>query len=330
MKLGWPVEFVATGAYLPEDRITNDDLAKVVDTSHEWIVQRTGIVERRKARDHECTSDLAVSAARAAMSEARLAAEDLDLIVCGTVTPDYHLPACACTIQHKLGCKWIPAFDICAACSGFVYGAIVAAQHLVCGMARTALVIGAEKLSTIVDPTERGTCILFGDAAGAAILRPSTDPHRGILAARWGADGARAELIYCPGGGSKLPFSQAVLDAKSQFMVMHGREVYKFAVNQMCDIIRQTCDDAGVSSSDVALLVPHQSNLRIIESACEKANIPLDRVVINIDRYGNTSAASVPVAYHESRAAGRVKPGDLVMLLAFGAGLTWASILMRV
>ncbi len=264
------------------------------------------------------------------MSEAHLAAEDLDLIVCGTVTPDFHLPACACTIQHKLGCGWIPAFDICAACSGFVYGAIVAAQHLISGVSRTALVIGAEKLTTIVDPTERGTCILFGDASGAAILRPTTDPNKGILAARWGADGARAELICCPAGGSREPFSQAVVESRRQFMVMHGREVYKFAVQQMCDIIRHTCDDAGVSTSDIALLVPHQSNLRIIESACERANIPLDRVVINIDKYGNTSAASVPVAYHEARMAGRVKSGDLVMLLAFGAGLTWASILMRI
>lgn len=330
MKVGWPVEIVGTGAYLPEHVITNDDIAKVVDTSDEWIVQRTGIRERRKAAPGQATSDIALLAARQAIERAGVSVEDIDLIVCGTATPDHPLPSTACFLQAKLGCRWVPAFDLSAACSGFVYGLICAAQHLVCQSARTVLLIGAETLTNITDPLDRGTCILFGDAAGAAVLRLRADAGKGVLSVRWGADGARADLIYIPGGGSREPLNAEVLERRRHFMHMQGREVYKFAVHQMCDIIRQTCADADVRVSDVALLIPHQSNLRIIESACEKANLTLDRVVVNIDRYGNTSAASVAVGLHEAIAGGRVQPGDLVMLLAFGAGLTWASALIRI
>ncbi len=330
MKLGWPIEIIGTGACLPEQVVTNDDLARLVDTTDEWIVQRTGIRERRRVAPGEATSDLAARAARQALEAANLAPEDIDLIIVATATPDHFLPSTACLLQSMLGCRWIPAFDMSAACSGFAYGLIVAAQHVVSGLCRTVLLLGAECLTTITDPLERGTCILFGDAAGAAVLRPASDASRGILAGRWGADGARGRLIWMPAGGSREPASAESIAARRHYMHMQGREVYKFAVTQMHDLVRQTCDDAGVSIDDLALLIPHQSNLRIIESACDKLGLPMERVLVNIDRYGNTSAASVAVGLHEARCEGRVKSGDLVMLAAFGAGLTWASTLLRV
>jgi len=330
MKLAWPVEIVGSGVYMPERVVTNDELARVVDTSDEWIVQRTGIRERRWVAPGQGTLDLATRASTAALQDAGLTPADLDLIVVATITPEHMLPSTACLLQAALGCRWIPAFDLAAACSGFVYGVLAAAQYVVTGIAGTVLVVGAEALSTVTDPQDRGTCILFGDGAGAAILRRAQESQRGVLAARWGADGERGKLIYIPAGGSRHPATRQTVDERLHFMRMQGREVYKFAVLQMADIIVETCQDAGVSVSDLALVIPHQSNLRIIESACSKIGLSLERVLINIDRYGNTSAASVAVALHEARAAGRCRPGDLVMLVAFGAGLTWASALLRV
>jgi 3-oxoacyl-[acyl-carrier-protein] synthase-3 len=330
MKVAWPLEILGTGAYMPPNVVTNDDIAHRVDTSNEWIVQRTGIRERRAVNPGDSTLFLATSAARAALENAHLSPEDIDLILCATITPEHFLPATACLMQAALGCGWVPAFDLSAACSGFVWGFGAAAQYLMSGMARTVLVVGAETLTTITDPLDRGTCILFGDGAGAAILRRGEDPRRGIIAMRWGADGERGKFIIVPAGGSHQPATHASIDARLHYMHMQGREVYKFAVTQMATIVEQTCDDAGVDVEDLALLVPHQSNLRIIESACERAKIPMDKVVVNIDRYGNTSAASVAVGLHEAHRDGRIKPGDLVMLVAFGAGLTWGSILLRV
>ncbi|MEW6252272.1 MAG: beta-ketoacyl-ACP synthase III, partial [Planctomycetota bacterium] len=320
-----------TGSYLPERVITNADIARRgVDTTDEWIVQRTGIRERRQIAPGESTLTLATEAARAALADAGLAPEDVDLILCATITPEHLLPSTACLLQTALGCRWVPAFDLAAACSGFVWGVTVAATHILSGTARTVLVIGAEALTNITDPTERGTCILFGDAAGAAVLRRSEDPRRSVLAARWGADGARGKFIIVPAGGSHLPPTHETIAQRLHYMHMQGREVYKFAVTQMAAIIEQTCADAGVGVDELALVIPHQSNLRIIESACEKAQVPMAKVLVNIDRYGNTSAASVAVGLHEARQMRRIKSGDLVMLVAFGAGLTWGSILLRV
>jgi len=330
MKLAWPIEIAGTGSCTPARIVTNDEFSKQVDTSNEWIVQRTGIRERRLAAPEESTLTMATGAASAALADARLTPADLDLIVVATITPEHQLPATACELQAVLGCRWIPAFDLAAACSGFVWGFISAAQYVVSGMADTALVVGSECLSRITDPQDRGTCILFGDAAGAAVIRRARDSARSVLAVRMGADGHRGMLIHVPAGGSREPATLRTVNERLHYMRMQGREVYKFAVTQMQAIIAETCADAGVRVADLALVVPHQSNLRIIESACGKAGVPMDKVVINIDRYGNTSAASVAVAFHEAREAGRVKPGDLVMLVAFGAGLTWGSVLLRV
>ena len=272
---------------------------------------------------------MATNASQGALANAGLTPKDIDLIVCATISPEHMLPSTAALLQAALGCRWIPAYDLSAACSGFVYGMMAASQYIVTGVAETVLLIGAETLSTITDPLDRATCILFGDGAGAAVLRRSTDTGRGIIASRWGADGERGKLIYIPAGGSRHPATRQTVDERLHFMRMQGREVYKFAVTQMQQIIEQTCADAGVSVGDLKLLIPHQSNLRIIESACARAGVPLERVWINIDRYGNTSSASVAVALHEARTAGRWQAGDLVMLVAFGAGLTWASVLMR-
>lgn len=330
MKVAWPVELSGTGVAVPERVVTNDELSQRVDTSDEWIVQRTGIHERRWVAPGESTLTLATQASRAALADAGLTPADIDMIVVGTITPDHPLPSTACLLQAALGCGWIPAYDLSAACSGFVWAFIAAAQHIINGMARTVLLVGAECLSTITDMQDRATCVLFGDAAGAVVLRRATSSERGILAVRMGADGERGRLIIIPAGGSKHPASEQTLAERMHYMRMQGREVYKFAVTQMQAVIAETCADAGVSVNDVALFIPHQSNLRIIESAVEKAGVPLSKVAINIDRYGNTSAASVAVALHECRAGGRIKPGDLVMLVAFGAGLTWGSVLMRV
>ena len=329
MKVDWAVEVAGTGLNVPERVVTNADFAERLDTSDEWIVQRTGIRERRLAKPEESTLTFATNAARNALANAGVTPTDIDLIVCATITPDHQLPSTACLLQAELGCRWIPAFDLSAACSGYVWAFATAAQNIQLGMARTALVLGAETLTRITDMEDRGTAVLFGDGAGAAVLRQSTDPQRRILAMRQGADGARGMLINIPGGGSKHPASPDTIAERMHYMKMRGREVYKFAVTQMHDIIHETAADAGVSIDDIALVVPHQSNLRIIESACQKAGVPKERVLINIDRFGNTSAASVGIALHEARQDGRIKSGDLVLLVAFGAGLTWGSVLMR-
>jgi len=329
MKLDWAVEIAGTGLSVPAHVVTNADFAQRLDTSDEWIVQRTGIHERCMLRDGEGMLGMATEAGRRALQNAGMSAAEIDLIICGTFTPEHPLPSAACELQAALGCRWVQAFDLSAACSGFVWAFITAAQYVVTGLARTALVVGVEALSRVLDMEDRATCVLFGDGAGAAVIRASTDARRRILAARLGADGSRGMLIWVPAGGAKEPASHRTVAERLHYMRMKGREVYKFAVSQMCDIIHETVAEAGVRVEDLALLIPHQSNLRIIESACEKAGIPLERVLVNIDRYGNTSAASVPIALHEARQGRRIKPGDLVLLVAFGAGLTWGSVLMR-
>ncbi len=330
MKVQWAVEVAGTGLHVPQGVVTNADFAQRLDTSNEWILQRTGIRERRIADPDESTLTMAAAASREALQAASLTPQDLDLIICATITPEYQLPSTACLLQAELGCGWIPAFDLSAACSGFVWAMIAAAQYVHAGLARTVLVVGSETLTRITDMEDRGTAVLFGDGAGAAILRASTDGRREILAVQQGADGARGMLIAIPGGGARHPASPQTVAERMHYMKMQGREVYKFAVTQMHQVIHSTAQEAGISLDDVKLIVPHQSNLRIIESACAKANFPLDRVVINIDRYGNTSSASVGIGFHEARRDGRIAAGDLVMLVAFGAGLTWGSMLLRI
>lgn len=329
MKLGWAVEVAGTGTGLAAQVVNNEEFVKRLDTSDEWIVQRTGIRERRIVGPEESTLTMAEEASRAALANAGMSAEDIDLIICATFTPDHPLPSAACELQALLGCRWVPAFDMAGACSGFVWGLVLAGQYVMSGLARNVLLVGVEVLTRLTDMDDRATCILFGDGAGAAIVRPATDSQRRVLAARSGADGGRGYTIYIPAGGSKEPATHRTVEERRHYIRMRGREVYKFAVTTMAEIMRGTADDAGVSLDDVALVVPHQSNLRIIESACAKAGVPMERVVINIDRYGNTSSASVAICLHEALQDGRIKPGDLVMLVAFGAGLTWGSALLR-
>lgn len=330
MRTRWSVEIVGTGAQVPARVVTNDEFTKHLDTSDEWIVQRTGIRERRIAGPGESTLTFSAAASRQALAEAKLRPDEIDLIIQATVTPDHVLPSTACELQAELGCGWIPAFDIEAACSGFVYAMVNAAQFIHSGMAKNVLILGSESLTRITDMEDRATAILFGDGAGAAILCPSKDPNKGILAARLGADGGRARAVWVPGGGSAEPASNKTVNERLHYMKMKGREIYKFAVTMMHSLVEETAQDAGISPHDLALVIPHQSNLRIIESAVDRLGLPMDRVAVNIDRYGNTSAASIGMALHEARETQRIKSGDLVMLVGFGAGLTWGSALLRI
>jgi 3-oxoacyl-[acyl-carrier-protein] synthase III len=315
-----------TGCALPERRLTNADLEKLVDTTDEWIVQRTGMRERRIAAPGETTSTLALAAARRALDDAQLSPQDLDLIIVGTLTPDMLIPATACIVQRDLGIqRHIGAFDLSAACSGFVYGVAIAAQFLRNGAYKHILVIGAETLSRVTDYTDRNTCILFGDGAGAAVLSRTDDPAVGVQAFALGAIGAGAEFITIPAGNSRHPATAETVAQRMHYIKMNGREVYKFAVHQMAESIRLSLEACNLTPETVKLVVPHQVNQRVIDSATEKMGFPKEKVFINIDRYGNTSAASVPIALDEARKSGRCGPGDWIIMVAFGAGLTWAA-----
>jgi len=318
-----------TGMCLPEKVLTNFDLAKMVDTSDEWIVTRTGIRERRIAAPNVATSDLAAAAASRALSEAGIPANDLDLIIVATVTPDNVFPCTACHVQRIIGASKAAAFDLSVACAGFVYGLAVA-DGLIRSSSplRNILVIGAECLSRIVDYTDRTSCILFGDGAGAAIVQPKLD-GRGILGSCLGADGAQADLIIVPAGGSRMPASPETVQNRMHFMKLRGREVFKFAVIKMVEMIEASVKQCGLSLSDVSLIIPHQVNMRIIDAAIERLGIPAEKFFVNIDRYGNTSAASVPIALHEARASGRLRSGDVVVLVGFGGGLAWGASVLR-
>jgi len=314
-----------TGSSIPERRLTNDDLARMVDTSDEWITQRTGIKERRIAADDEATSDFCIDAGRKALEDAGVDPADVDLVIVGTVTPDQHVPATSCLVQHALGCTHAAAFDLAAGCSGFVYVVDVAAHMIRAGRFRHVLCIGAECLSRITNYEDRTSCILFGDAAGAVVLsRDYTFGH--VRSASMHADGSGYDVMYQRSGGSRRPLTSEDLAAGEHKLVIRGREVYKFAVNRMVELVRGECE----SNPDLALgaIVPHQVNQRIIEAARERLELAPDRVVVNIDRYGNTSAASIPLALDEARRAGFFEDlgGKLVVLCAFGAGLTWGSV----
>ena len=322
------VGIAGTGSHVPERVMSNDDFARIIDTSDEWIAQRTGIRERRFAAEGECTSDLSYEAAKLALKDAGLEAADLDLIVVGTVTPDQHLPTVSCQLQERLGVGKAMAFDVGAACSGFVVALDTAASFVATGRATNALVIGAEVLSRWINMKDRGSCILFGDGAGAVILQPHDVCGRGeILNSCLGADGSGYEFIQAPHGGGRVrPFDEDYDPALDNIM-LRGRDVYRFAVSKMTEVIEAMCE--GYDREDIALLIPHQVNQRIIESALAKLEWDPARCVVNIDKYGNTSAASVPIALDEACREGRLKSGDLAVLVAFGAGLTWGGALVR-
>ena len=324
------VYLAGIGRGVPATVMTNHDFAAIgIETSHEWIVERTGISERRIARTlEESTASLATAAAQSAMERAGVQAGELDLIVLSTATPDRLLPSTAVDVQAALGATRAAAFDISAACSGWLYGLIVAEGMIMSGSAETALVVGAEKMSSIIDWTDRATCVLFGDGAGAAVLRKSTD-GRGILSSYMRSDGTLAELLYRPGGGARQPLDQAVLADRSQFVHMAGREVFKHAVRSMSDAVDRALDGARLTAADIDLLIPHQANVRIIEATAKHAGLPMDKVFVNVDRYGNTSSASIPIALDEAVESGRVGQGSTVLLVAFGAGFTWASMVVR-
>ncbi len=309
--------------------MTNHDFAAIgIDTSHEWIVDRTGIVERHIAGDGDTTCSMAADASRIALERAGVAARELDVIVLATATPDRLLPATAVDLQATLGASRAAAFDLSAACSGWLYGLTVAEGMIATGSARTALVVGAEKMSAIVDWQDRSTCVLFGDGAGAAVLRRSKQ-GKGILSSFMRSDGTLAELLYRPGGGATVPFTEAVLTDRSHFVKMAGREVFKHAVRSMAEACDRALDAARLTGKDVDLLIPHQANVRIIEATAKHANMSMDKVFVNVDRFGNTSSASIPIALEEAVTSGRVGPGSTVLLTAFGAGFTWGSMVVR-
>ncbi len=322
------IEIVATGRYLPERVLTNADLEKMVDTDDAWIRERTGIRERRIAGPEMGAADMGSRASRIAMERARVHPGEIDVIVVATATPDRLLPSTACDMQALIGATNAAAFDISAACSGFLYALTVAEGYIAAGRGEIALVVSAEKMSGIVDWGDRSTCVLFGDGAGAAVVRKAQN-GRGLISSFMRSDGTLAELLWRPAGGVTIPMDLAVLDEKQHLVKMAGREVFKAAVRSMAEAADQALLRAGLTGDDVDLLIPHQANIRIIEATARYANVPMEKVYVNVDRYGNMSSATVPIALDEAVETGRVKPGDNVLMVAFGAGFTWASGVVR-
>ncbi len=325
-----PIASIAgTGRGIPEKVMTNHDFAAIgVETSHEWIFERSGIVERHIARDGETTCSMAATAARAAMEKAGVQAGQLDGIVLSTATPDRWLPATAVDLQAELGATRAAAFDIGAACSGWLYGMTVAEGMIATGVAETILVVGSEKMSSIVDWKDRATCVLFGDGAGAVILQRSRT-GKGILSTFMRSDGKLADLLYRPAGGAAIPMSAQVLEDRSHLVRMAGREVFKHAVRSMSEAADRALDGAKLNGNDIDLLIPHQANVRIIEATAKHSGIPMEKVYVNVDRFGNTSSASIPIAIDEAVEKGVIRDGSTVLLVAFGAGFTWASMIVR-
>lgn len=321
-------EVVSTGRFLPSCVLTNADLERMVDTSDEWILERTGIRERRIAPAELSVADMGAEASKIAMERAGVQAGEIDVIIVSTATPDRLLPATACDMQALLGATNAAAYDIAAACSGFIYAMSVAEGHLAAGRAEIVLVVSTEKMSGIVDWGDRKTCVLFGDGAGAAIMRRSTN-GRGLISSYIRSDGTLAELLWRPAGGVKMPIDIAVLDEKRHMIKMAGREVFKAAVRSMAEAADQALLRAGLTSDDIQLLIPHQANMRIIEATARYAGIPMEKVYVNVDRYGNMSSATIPVALDEAIEEGRLTRGSNVLMVAFGAGFTWASSVLR-
>ena len=315
---------VGTGCALPERILSNFDLEKMVETSDEWIVTRTGIKERRMVADGQDNSDIAAEAALKALAMAGLDVQDVDHIFVGTVTPDRILPSMACTVQEKIGASHAACLDINAACSGFLYGLQIAQSLIQSGSSDTVLLIGAETLTRILDFQDRNTCVLFGDGAGAAVLRPC-DAGTGVLSVKLGADGAQGDMLTVPAGGSERPATHETVSARDHFIKMRGNELFKYAVRAMEQISRDALAEAGRDASEVVALLPHQANQRIIDATADRLGIPKEKVMMNIERYGNTSAASVPILLDEVVRTGRVKDKELIELVAFGGGVTWGA-----
>lgn len=324
---------IGTGSYMPEKVLTNDDLSKIVDTNDEWITSRTGIKERRIAAADQATSDLAAEAARRAMAAAGVTPEEIQLIIVATVTPDMFFPSTACIVQKKISAPNAVCFDISAACSGFLYALQVARHFINTGNRTTALVIGAEKLSTLINWQDRNTCVLFGDGAGAVVIRRDdaggADAPGRVLSTVMGSDGNLTDLLKVPGGGSACPITPENAGTRPNTIHMEGRETFKHAVTRMLEAAQQALAMAGLTAADVSLVIPHQANARIITAIADRLNLPNERVFMNLDKYGNTSAATIPVALDEANKAGRLSRGDVVLLVAFGGGFTWASSVVR-
>ena len=320
---------VGTGSTVPDKVLNNSDLEKMVDTSDEWITTRTGIKERRVISDGETTASLALQASKLALESAQVAADELDLIICTTITPEMVFPATACFIQHGLKNNHCCAFDLSAACSGYTYGIGMATGCIESGQFDTALVVGAETLSTITDYSERSSCILFGDGAGAMVLQGQGDSDRGVLYSSMHADGSGWETLSCRAYGSRHPVDKQLEDRTDVYMAIRGRETYQLAVRRIVELVNEACAACGVSLDEVKLVIPHQMNARIIESVVKRLRLPAEKMFVNIDKYGNTSSASIAIALDEAVRGGQAAEGDLIVLVAFGAGLTWAVNVVR-
>ena len=322
--LGRTVSIVGTGSYAPDRILTNAELEKMVETTDEWIVTRTGIRERHIAAAEQATSDLAAEAARRALADAGVKAEDVGLIVVATITPDMGFPSTACLVQTLIGAENAFCFDLEAACSGFIFALETAKNYVASGTVETALVIGAEKMSAFVDWKDRNTCVLFGDAAGAAVLQARNAPH-GLMASAFGSDGSLGELLMLPAGGSRRPASEQTVKDRLHYLKMAGREVFKHAVNNMVKSSKEAIRRAGLTAHDIDWIIPHQANLRIIDAIADRLGEPREKLVINLDRYGNTSAATITVALDELARSGKLKKGHRILLTAFGGGFTWGA-----
>jgi 3-oxoacyl-[acyl-carrier-protein] synthase-3 len=322
---------VGTGTYLPARRVTNDDLVTQmgIDTSDSWIRERTGIGARRIAAADEATSDMSTAAAKQALEMAKLDAKDIDVIIVGTISPDMPFPAAAAFVQAKLGNHDAACFDVSAACAGSLYALSIADAFIKSGQYRNALVIGAELLTRIVDWSDRASCVLFGDGAGAMVLKPETRPEHGILSTHLHTDGRQTNILNIPGGGSRAPFSQKVLDARDHLVKMNGREVYKTAVRALEHVSHEALDKNGVKPKDVTHVIAHQANLRILEAVMKRLEIPLEKCHLNIEEVGNTSSASVPLTLDQANRKGALKDGDLILMMAIGGGMSWGSALVR-
>ncbi|MDT8367667.1 MAG: beta-ketoacyl-ACP synthase III [Longimicrobiales bacterium] len=322
------VDFVGTGRYLPERRLTNDDLAEFVETNDEWIRSRTGIVTRHLAREDELAAEMAQVSSRIALDRAGVEPGEVDAIILSTATPDRWLPSTACDLQALLGAHRAMAFDVQAACSGWLYALTMAEGYLASGRVDTVLVVATEKMSNILDWTDRTTCVLFGDGSGAAVLRRS-DGSRGILSSFHRSDGRLAELLWRPAGGVRMPLTEDRVRDRQHLMAMSGREIFKCAVRSMAQACDEALTRAGLSGNDIDLMIPHQANIRIIEATAKYAGIPMEKVYVNVDRYGNMSSASIPVALDEALEDGSIQPGMKVLSATFGAGLTWGAMVWQ-
>ncbi len=323
------MKIIGVGSYLPERVLTNADMEKVVNTTDEWITERTGIKERRIAEKEQATSDLGIEAAKIALKTASLDPAELDLILVATITPDMFFPSTACIIQDRLGAKNAAALDISAACSGFIYGLVVGHSLICQGQYKNILLIAAETLSKITDWEDRGTCVLLGDGAGAVVISAGDNENEGLLASSLGAIGSAGKLLYLPAGGSRNPATHETVNGKMHYLKMHGNELFKLAVKSLVDAAKDVMQRAKVKPEDINLFIPHQANIRIINATATRLGIPREKVYINVERYGNTSAATIPIALDEAFRAGKIKKGDLLLLDAFGGGLTWGAVLLR-